>query len=221
GGSVDVRHAGNITDNDIGIQCIEGAYAVVESTEVQLNGVGIQVKDSSDADLGNASGGQSVGYNKIHHNSSYHVDNQNGSVTIKAENEWWRGVAPSASKFQGNVDRNPYLTTEPDLDPGSPLLPERGIPTLFHLSGPVPNPFNPTTTISYDVPAPGAEVRLRVYDVRGRLVRDLVSEFKQAGRYSAVWDGVDRNGNGVASGVYFAQMRAGGFVMARKLVLLK
>lgn len=220
-GSAEIRHAGNITGNDIGVQCIAGAYAVVESTEVQLNGIGVQVKDSSDADLGHASGGQSVGYNKIHHNSSYHVDNQNASVTVMAENISWRAQAPPASKFQGNVDRDPYLTTEPDLDPVSPLIPQTGTPTAFHMAGPVPNPFNPSTTITYEVPEPGSEVRMRIYDVRGRLVRDLVSEFKRPGHHSVVWDGVDRHGNGVASGIYFVQMKATGYTMSRKLVLLK
>ncbi len=94
-------------------------------------------------------------------------------------------------------------------------------PTVFALRQNVPNPFNPTTVIGYDVPAGGADVSIRIYDVAGRLVRTLVDEHKTPGRYQAPWDG--RNGRGVhvATGVYFYRMQAGSFVQTRKMVLLK
>jgi flagellar hook assembly protein FlgD len=75
----------------------------------------------------------------------------------------------------------------------------------------IPNPFNPVTTIQYDVPAGGADVNIAVFDVSGRRVRTLVNEHRNAGRFSAQWNGADDRGGRVASGVYFYRMRAGDF----------
>jgi hypothetical protein len=72
-----------------------------------------------------------------------------------------------------------------------------------------PNPFNPRTTLRFDLPAAG-RVRLEVYDVRGRLVGSLVDAELPAGRHEAVWDGRDSEGRAMASGTYAARLRAGG-----------
>jgi hypothetical protein len=96
-----------------------------------------------------------------------------------------------------------------------------GIPTRAALYQNVPNPFNPTTTIRYDVPAAGAIVDLAIYDVAGRLVKRLAAGFQQPGAKTAVWDGRNDRGQEVASGVYFYRLRAGAFVGTRKMVLLK
>ena len=94
-------------------------------------------------------------------------------------------------------------------------------PKTFVLHGNVPNPFNPITTIAYDIPAAGADVNISVYDVAGRLVRVLVSGHRAAGTWSVQWNGEDGEGQRVASGVYFYRMRAGEFVETKKMVLLK
>ena len=84
----------------------------------------------------------------------------------------------------------------------------------------VPNPFNPLTTIRYDLPA-NARVRLSIIDVAGRRVRTLVDEQQTAGSRSAIWNGRDDAGRAVASGVYFYVLEAGKERRSRKLVLLK
>jgi hypothetical protein len=94
-------------------------------------------------------------------------------------------------------------------------------PTAFALGQNVPNPFNPTTTIHYEVPAGGGVVTLRVYDVSGRLVRTLVDGFEESGVKSVVWNGRDDRGHGVSSGVYFYRMDAPGFSQTRKMLLLQ
>jgi hypothetical protein len=96
-----------------------------------------------------------------------------------------------------------------------------GTPRAFALHANVPNPFNPITTIHYDVPAPGADVTISIYDVSGRLIRSLVKEHRGAGTWSAQWNGENDRGQGVASGVYFYRMRAGEFVETKKMMLLK
>ena len=88
-------------------------------------------------------------------------------------------------------------------------------PKEYRLQQNYPNPFNPATKIVYDLPA-NSYVRLKVYDILGREVSTLVDEEKIAGHYEATF-----NGSALASGVYFYRLRAGEYVNAKKLLLLK
>jgi endonuclease I len=90
----------------------------------------------------------------------------------------------------------------------------------FHLSGNAPNPFNPSTTIRFELPHRG-NVRLSVYDLSGRLVAVLVDGVLGPGLHDAVWTGRDGHGVPVGSGVYFCRMEAEGFTGTTKMVLLK
>ena len=93
------------------------------------------------------------------------------------------------------------------------------LPTEFAVSV-YPNPFNPSTTISYDLPE-GAPVSVIIYDVLGQQVRHLISQFNSTGRYSVQWDARDNQGRGVASGVYIARVDAGTTTLSQKMLLLK
>ncbi len=103
---------------------------------------------------------------------------------------------------------------------GTDVADEFATPVRFELSGVSPNPFNPMTTVTYAMPAPG-HVELAVYNVSGRLVKTLVDGDETAGWHAVAWDGRDDNGGSVASGVYFARMMADGFTGSTKMVLLK
>jgi hypothetical protein len=94
-------------------------------------------------------------------------------------------------------------------------------PFKYALYQNVPNPFNPTTVIHYDVPERGGHVTLRVYDVAGRLVRTLVDRQQMEGVKRVTWDGRNTQGSLVSTGVYFYRMTAPGFTKTRKMVLLK
>ena len=94
-------------------------------------------------------------------------------------------------------------------------------PRGFALHQNIPNPFNPVTTINYEVAAGGADVTLAVYDVAGRLVRMLLDEHQAAGSHDVVWDGRDDAGTAVSSGVYFYRMSSGAFTDSKRMVLLK
>ncbi|MBU2501264.1 trypsin-like peptidase domain-containing protein [bacterium] len=97
----------------------------------------------------------------------------------------------------------------------------RDLPAGFALHGAAPNPFNPRTVISFDLPRTAA-VSLDVYDVAGRLVRRLIDgETMPAGTRSAVWDGRDGQGRGAAAGVYFYRLQADGFSGAGRMLLVK
>ncbi|MGD9546009.1 MAG: right-handed parallel beta-helix repeat-containing protein [Candidatus Krumholzibacteriia bacterium] len=89
------------------------------------------------------------------------------------------------------------------------------------LYGPVPNPFNPTTTVAFELPTQEA-VSLHVFDLQGRLVRTLLrGEVVPQGRHEAVWDGRDESGRQAASGTYFFRLQAGGQVETKRAVLVK
>ena len=95
------------------------------------------------------------------------------------------------------------------------------LPKVYDIGQNYPNPFNPTTTIDYQVPPPGGHVVIAVYNVRGQRVATLVDSREAPGYRSVTWDGRNLRGNSVASGVYFLQMKAPGFVKTKKLILLK
>jgi flagellar hook assembly protein FlgD len=84
-----------------------------------------------------------------------------------------------------------------------------------------PNPFTSETTVAYTVPSAGAAVAVRVYDVRGRLVRTLAEGPRGGGAHSAVWDGRDSSGRIVSPGIYFCRAEIGGWTEVRKVVLLR
>lgn len=100
-------------------------------------------------------------------------------------------------------------------EPSATVVPQRTA-----LLGGVPNPFNPSTQVRFDLASPG-RVRLTVYDVNGRLVRVLCDEARAVGAWSVEWDGRDAGGNRVASGVYLVGMRAEGYEQTCRVTLLK
>ena len=111
---------------------------------------------------------------------------------------------------------------------GSPVKVEFGntttttaaIPNTFALHNNYPNPFNPVTTISYDVPVSGP-ITLRIYNLLGQVVRELVNEEVSPGAYKITWNGRNDAGRALSSGIYFARLNAKGYVSTQKMILLK
>jgi outer membrane lipoprotein-sorting protein len=94
------------------------------------------------------------------------------------------------------------------------------IPKSYALFQNIPNPFNQSTAISYQLRA-SSHTTLKVYDLTGRQVRTLVNEEKEAGYYSVNWDKRDAMGKEVANGIYFYRLTAGDFIQTRKMILMK
>lgn len=94
------------------------------------------------------------------------------------------------------------------------------LPAITRLTGVQPNPFNPATTVRFEL-AQAGRTRVRVYDLSGRLVRTLVDEARPAGPQSVVWDGMDGQGQPAASGVYLVRLAAGGVEQTVKASLVK
>jgi hypothetical protein len=104
---------------------------------------------------------------------------------------------------------------------GSPTAAEARLPENGpRLGQNYPNPFNPSTVIGYEISTPGF-VSLRIYDVRGKLVRTLVDENRAAGPHEVTWNGRTGTGAAVASGNYYYRLETAGEILVRRMVLLK
>ena len=120
----------------------------------------------------------------------------------------WFQTATSA------CDPADVIVSTPGTDPTS-ITPAR---TLLMQN--TPNPFNPRTTVRYQL-ATKAHVKLVIFDVSGKVVRTLVAERQSAGRYQVRWEGTDDRGMTVSSGIYFYQISTGEFQDVKRLMLLK
>jgi Tol biopolymer transport system component len=94
------------------------------------------------------------------------------------------------------------------------------LPAGFAISGNYPNPFNPSTTISFNLPAAGT-ASLAVYDITGRKVRDLMNGSLTRGAHSAVWDGRDSAGRSVSTGIYLSRLTMNGKSATNRMLLAK
>jgi hypothetical protein len=103
--------------------------------------------------------------------------------------------------------------------PGSPII---GVPDYgdFAIHENYPNPFNPTTSIAYNMPR-SANLSIKIYNVRGQLVRTLIDEVVPAGPGAVDWDGSDDRGEAAASGIYFYESLALGKRSVQKMALVK
>ncbi len=122
-------------------------------------------------------------------------------------------LGTNAASFSYSSIGQPSTVTEVS-EPADP------VPSTFALRNNYPNPFNPSTTIRYNIPTSGY-VRLRVFDVVGREVASLVDGVQSAGSYSVNWHGTDDAGRSVASGVDFYTLESLGERTTKRMVLLK
>ena len=141
-------------------------------------------------------------------------------------NRNWRIILPGSGPYYWSVQAVDGMYA------GSPFAPEQiidlyprvsrtTVPLQYGLAAATPNPFNPRTTIRYDLPRP-SRVNLAVFDVAGHRVRLLVDgEMMEAGRRQAAWDGRDSHGRQVAAGVYFYRLTAGSYSETKRMVLVK
>gem|GEM_PF-2984286 len=95
-----------------------------------------------------------------------------------------------------------------------------GLPLATELFANYPNPFNPNTTIEYNV-SQAAHVNIEIYNVRGQKVRTLINAHNEIGNYKVVWNGKDDNGRDVSSGMYLYIMKADDFYQVKRMTLMK
>ena len=143
--------------------------------------------------------------------------NENGAFT-PSEDGWYVFVVYKPD--YDDVAANASYDFSVDLT-GSVAVGDDLLPAAFALLPNTPNPFNPMTTIRYEVPGAGATVRLEGFDLTGRRIRTLVNETRPAGRHEVTWNGRDDTGAQLASGTYFYRLQAGSFTRTEKMTLVK
>ena len=162
----------------------------------------------------------------------------------------WGGCLAGQDVVSGNMCSDPLFcdTVDYTISDNSPCMPENntcadsigamlsgcdltgvdnsehvgaGVPRSFLVHQNVPNPFNPQTTIQFDLPQM-SRVRLCVYDLAGRQVKMLVEgDSMAAGQWSTVWNGRNDSDRQVGAGVYFYRLEAGGFSQTKRMTLVK
>jgi hypothetical protein len=96
----------------------------------------------------------------------------------------------------------------------------RSLPVHYNLHPNYPNPFNPSTKISFDVPVKSRTI-IKIFNIKGELVKNLVDDIFEVGTYSLEWDGTNDHYKQLGSGIYFCKIRINDFVSSRKMVLLR
>ena len=132
--------------------------------------------------------------------------------------EQWYTLDVAADAISADLDPDDWVLCEKTYQ-GISAAP--GIPTsVARLAGNYPNPFNPSTTVVYELPV-AEEVSVVVYDLAGRQVAVLVEGFQPAGTHQAVWNGRDSAGNPAASGVFLVRLKTAGTVSLRKITMVQ
>jgi hypothetical protein len=132
---------------------------------------------------------------------SYHSSCQSGSFYLDA---YTGDILDGGLDIEGEEENSPRL------------------PSSVELLQNFPNPFNPSTVISYNVSeAGGADVTLRIYDIHGRFIKTLVDEVKGAGHHFVQWNGKNESGERVSSGIYLMRLDSGNTNCVRKMILVK
>jgi len=121
------------------------------------------------------------------------------------------------AEYSGDWESEPSNIVEIDHTDANGIQ----IPIVNSLNGNYPNPFNPTTIISFSVAKTSSLVNLEIYNLKGQKIKTLVNEILSAGNHSIVWNGTDDKEKPVASGAYLYKMKTGNYVSTKKMILMK
>lgn len=216
-GVADDSSQNSFSFNDINGILAENSTGLVRFTKMNHNDyVGAEVY-SSGIDFGNS---YDYGFNYFgeSYGSPYCLLAYNCQVS--ALYNYWGTTDEQYIKdhVNENVDWKPYLS---DL----PYDPKRGVkslqtPTSLTLESSYPNPFNLQAKIDYAIPA-ATHISLKIYNILGQEINELINQEVQPGYYSIIWNGTDRFGSPVSSGVYLYSLKTPDKVITKKMVMLK
>lgn len=146
---------------------------------------------------------------------------EHGLATGSPDWTWiYAADAEGAIRDDGRILDAGWTVGVDDPEDPDPSNPSR-VPRIAWVEN-TPNPFNPVTVIGFEVQGSGrTEVRLRIYDLRGALLRDLLHETMPVGTWFTEWDGKDDRGDDVASGVYLAVVESAGRRLSTKMALVR
>lgn len=205
---VDLSETVEVATNVTGPAEAWGEFMFDQPYACQSEGLYCVFMMAGDADFGGPGVGAAFGFTEANH----------------GQRGWLGGEEDTWTRIGGNYS----LAIEPiivDAEEGMQemkSMPGNGVAVLAtpQLAGAYPNPFNPQTVLEYSVPQEMG-VKLSIYDVRGKLVRHLVSGQQSTGIHRVTWMGDDSDGRRMASGVYLAQFRAGAVNQSQRLLLVK
>jgi hypothetical protein len=191
-----------IHDNYVGIR-VDGGTAKIRNNQITNNWFGILNRNTGNADVGTSSSDQ--GKNTFSGNTNYCLENDNASVTLRAQGNYYGSCNPNPPTcWTGYVDTGNYLCQAPA---GVEVAME-SLPNRFMVHGLSPNPMHGAGRITFSLPAASDNVQVRILDLAGRLVRDFGRLSASAGKEEILWDGRDNQGADVVSGIYFIQVQA-------------
>jgi len=121
----------------------------------------------------------------------------------------------------GNGYYDDYMIFGLTLGEATVDSPETEMPEIVSSLNNYPNPFNPETTISFSLAQTASLVSLKIYNMRGQIVKTLINEELEAGTHQRIWNGTDSGNLPVSSGVYFYSLEAGNSLQTKKLILMK
>jgi subtilisin family serine protease len=130
------------------------------------------------------------------------------------------GLSTALLTLHSNDPDHPDTTVTFELNVNAVSGVDGGIPDRINLHGAIPNPFNPMTDIHFALPT-ASRVSLLVFDVSGRLIRNLMTEDLAMGEYRIAWNGKDEDGRDVASGVYYARLKVAGDSLIKPMTLIR
>ncbi len=210
------------------------SYTIGEYSETLLS---LLMADSAVIfDIGNMSGEYAnkpsertwlVEFNGIHNAERVVVNNNDAAQYYSlpelrnAEVGYYREISGSIGKMYVQVSSSTARSNNIVLKDASTGIEDRGVAVeQFSLAQNYPNPFNPETTIRFNLPQ-SETVSLKVYNTLGELVTTLINKEVESGEHTVKWNGLDKHGNKVASGMYIYRISAGEYEFARKMIMLK
>ncbi len=140
------------------------------------------------------------------------LENVVNAIAIDDNNVKWIGTTKGLQSYDGEEWISYRIETS--------LIDSADDPNEFIIMSNHPNPFNPSTTITFTLPSSGF-TSLVIYNIMGQEVRELVSETVMPGVHSVTWDGKDGIGNPVSSGVYISRLKMGGHIATGRMLLMK
>jgi hypothetical protein len=207
-----------LSNTSMGIFADGGSYPKVRYTQFKHLREGVSAHEANLPDLGDST---DFGYNDFEgcvNRYIAHADHTPPYPLLSAVGNYYGEDGPDTTKFSYRplINYCPGITTDPFPKIGIPV--EQ--PTNYTLSTNYPNPFNPKTTIKFNLIS-GGQTKLEVYNIIGQKINTLVESYLAAGEYSFTWNGCDYGGNPVASGVYIYRIESEGFTQTKTMTLLK
>lgn len=201
--------SGQVTDNEN--RHIAGAYVSLIDKNYQVRATEMTGADGSYTLAGIPEGDYYIKVDRMPYSTAYYGN------TTELDNATPVSMGEAGNFSVNNVDVEliPMSTTSVEEDGNV-----TNVPGNFELMQNYPNPFNPTTAIRYALPE-ASHVTLKIYNLRGELVKTLVDGYQAALTYQVTWNGYNEAGQKVAAGVYLYQLQAGNHKQTMRLILLK